>query len=298
MCWFSLSSFFQYIKKAWKDTRSQVFYPLLNILKYKQIPCILLENVQGLVNLKKGQVFNTILTNLEDLNYECFWKVLNCSDYGIPQNRKRLFIVGFHKRILQDSHIFEFPPRLKYTLSELLNKNFNLEIARTIRVGGRGSPLDNRHNWDGYTLFQSTSNSKLTTEYRLSIEDCLLLQNFSKNFQLCGCQTSQYKQIGNTIPTNLSFVLGDSQIFKTKQVFPTNLKKLNNSLQTERCPTQSKEQPEKGQVAHEIKAPYKINDKNYGEIGECIIKAQLLCLQNQHIQTAFGYIQKLEIDFF
>lgn len=115
-----------------------MFYALLNILKVKKIPCILLENVQGLVNLKKGQVFNTILTHLKDLNYECFWKVFNCSDYGIPQNRKRLFIVGFHKRIHTGSHIFEFPPktRLKCTLSELLEKNLNQEIARTIRVGG------------------------------------------------------------------------------------------------------------------------------------------------------------------
>ena len=263
-------------KKAWKDTRSQVFYPLLNILKSKQIPCILLENVQGLVNLKKGQVFNTILTHLEDLNYECFWKVLNCSDYGIPQNRKRLFIVGFHKA-LAGCHLFEFPPktRLKYTLSELLNKNFNQEIARTIRVGGRGSPLGDRHNWDGYSLLQSTSK----TEYRLSVQDCLLLQNFSKNFQLCGCQTSQYKQIGNTIPTNLSFVLGEQIIkfLKQKKYFqPQNRKQIQNQKKLNNPRLQ------------------KINDKNYGEIGECILKAQLLCLQNQHIRTAFGYIQKLE----
>ena len=157
-------------EKAWKDTRSQVFFPLLNILKHKQIPCILFENVQGLVSLKKGQMLNTILTSLKDLNYECSWKVLNCLDYGIPQNRKRLFIVGFHKLALLsyhrqspgrsdgDSHIFEFPPkiRLKYTLSELLNKNLTQEVPQTIRGGSRGSPLGDRPNWDGYIL----SNSK------------------------------------------------------------------------------------------------------------------------------------------
>lgn len=260
-------------KKAWKDTRSQVFYPLLKILKYKQIPCILLENVPGLVNLKKGQVFNTILTHLKDLNYECFWKVLNCSDYGIPQNRKRLFIVGFHKRILQDMDrlIFEFPPKtnLQCTLSQLLNKNFSQKIARTIRIGGRGSPFGDRHNWDGYTILKS--NSKI--EYRLSIQDCLLLQNFSKNFQLCGCPTSQYKQIGNTIPTNLSFALGKQilQFLKQKKYF------------RHRKPIQ-KQKPQF----------HKINHFNYGEFWECIIKAHLLCFQNQHIRTAFGYIQKLE----
>nr|AYC64168.1 hypothetical protein [Johnson-sea-linkia profunda] len=266
-------------KKGWKDNRSQVFYPLLNILKYKQIPCILFENVQGLVHLKKGQVFNTILTHLKDLNYDCFWKVLNCSDYGIPQNRKRLFIVGFHNSILENTgnHRFEFPPKthLPWTLSELLNKTFNQEIARTIRVGGRGSPLGNRHNWDGYILFQSNSKSttKQTTEYRLSIKDCLVLQNFPKNFQLCGCKTSQYQQIGNTIPTNLSFALGE-QIIKF-------LKKKNYFQQRKRL------QNPKPRFQ-------KINNFNFGEFGECFIKAQLLCFQNQNIRTAFGYIQKLE----
>nr|YP_009729324.1 hypothetical protein, methyltransferase [Caulerpa ashmeadii]QHQ73236.1 hypothetical protein, methyltransferase [Caulerpa ashmeadii] len=51
------------------------------------------------------------------------------------------------------------------------------------------------------------------TEYRLSIQDCVLLKNFPTSFQLCGCKTSQYKQISNTIPTNLSFILG-KQIIK------------------------------------------------------------------------------------
>lgn len=110
-------------------------------------------------------------------------------------------------------------------------------------------------------------------EYRLSIKDCLVLQNFPKNFQLCGCPTSQYKQIGNTIPTNLSFALGAQIIkfFKQKKYF----------------------RPKK-----RIQNPYsqlqKINYLNYGEFGECFIKAQLLCFHNQHIRTAFGYIQKLE----
>ena len=155
------------LKKAWQDPRSQVFYSLLNILQYKKTPCILLENVPALVNLKKGRVFNTILTQLEKLNYEYFWKVLNCSDYGIPQNRKRLFIVGFHREVINNlGCTFEFPPKipLKLTLSDLLNQKINSEIARTIRVGGRGSPLGNRHNWDGYTLL----NSKVT-EYRQEI---------------------------------------------------------------------------------------------------------------------------------
>nr|YP_009306372.1 hypothetical protein [Caulerpa cliftonii]AOP19276.1 hypothetical protein [Caulerpa cliftonii] len=242
-----------------------MFYPLLNILKNKKIPCILFENVEGLVNLKKGQVFNTILTHLNDLNYECFWKVLNCSDYGIPQNRKRLFIVGFHESILHknDSHKFEFPPKtsLKYNLSEGLGRPFNQQIARTIPVGGRNSPLDDRQNWDGYTLLQSQ------TEYRLSIQDCLLLQNFQTSFQFCGCQTSQYKQIGNTIPTNLSFVLGEQIIkyLKQKKYFQTKKRGSNPQIQYR-------------------KTPY----LNYGQFGECMIKAQLLCFQNQHIRTAFG----------
>nr|QHN60165.1 putative DNA methyltransferase [Caulerpa serrulata] len=264
------------LKKAWKDARSQVFFPVLDILKNKKIPCILFENVEGLVNLKKGQELRQILTSLKDLNYECFWKVLNCSDYGIPQNRKRLFIVGFHDSILQKKsprpHQFEFPPKtnLKYSLSEILNKNFNQKIARTIRVGGRNSPLNDRHNWDGYTLFPSQ------TEYRLSIQDCILLQNFKTSFQLCGCQTSQYKQLGNTIPTNLSFVLGE-QIIKyldNIKYFQTKRKKFRKS---------------NPQIQYRAYLR-----SNHGEFGEYMIKAQLLCFQNQYIRTPFGDIKRLE----
>ena len=221
----------------------------------------------------------TIFTHLKDLNYDwAFGQVLNCSDYGIPQNLKRLFIVGFHKRIFINTdrpHIFEFPKKtqLQCTLSQLLNKNFHQEIARTIRVGGLAAegPVGNRHNWDGYTLFQS--NSKFAIEYRLSIQDCLLLQNLSKNFQLCGCRTSPYKQIDNTIPTNLTFALGEQIIpfLKQKKYFQyRNRKRI---------------QKPKPQLP-------KIHSLNYGEFLECIIKAQLLCLQNQHIRTAFGYIPK------
>nr|AOP19043.1 hypothetical protein [Halimeda discoidea] len=279
-------------KKGWKDSRSQVFYQLLKILKYKKIPCIVLENVPGLVNLKKGQVFDTILTHLKNLNYECSWKILNCLDYGIPQNRKRVFIVGFHKSILESSsaspratspsgtsgigEAFEFPTKtnLSCTLSELLNKKLNQEVARTIRIGGRGSPLDSRYNWDGYILFQSNS----TTEYRLSIKDCLVLQNFSKNFQLCGCKTNKYKQIGNTIPTNLSFAIGKQVIkfLKKKKYFQhRNRKNLHNPKSF-------------------LMDPFGINQLNFGEFGEFFIKAQLLCFKNQNIQTVFGDIQKLE----
>lgn len=200
---------------------------------------------------------------------------MNCSDYGIPQNRKRLFIVGFHRELINNlACTFEFPPKipLKLTLSDLLNQKINSEIARTIRVGGRGSPLGNRHNWDGYTLLNSKG-----TEYRLSIRDCLLLQNFPKTFQLCGCKTNQYKQLGNTIPTNLSFVVGEQIIKYLKPI---------NYFQTQKRNTNSKKC--KSTEFH------KNQGLNYGELGEFMIKDQLICFQNQHICTPFGYIQKLE----
>jgi DNA (cytosine-5)-methyltransferase 1 len=85
-------------------------------------------------------------------------------------------------------------------LSTYLGKNFAKTSAYTIRCGGKNSPLDDKHNWDGYIVDGN--------EYRLTIEDCLKLQGF-ENFEVMGSTTQKYKQLGNTIPTNLTYLIGE-----------------------------------------------------------------------------------------
>tara|TARA_R100001015_G_C4630588_1_gene192325 strand:+ start:135 stop:1289 length:1155 start_codon:yes stop_codon:yes gene_type:complete len=113
-------------RKGFEDTRGTLFFDLLQYLKAKKPKYFVLENVKGLLSHNKGRTFLTILdclaktvngqysfTNYEDgLNYYVYYKVLNTKDYGIPQNRERVFIVGFR----DEKHSFKFPKKMPLEL--------------------------------------------------------------------------------------------------------------------------------------------------------------------------------------
>ena len=85
------------------------------------------------------------------------------------------------------------------TLTEYLGRNFEKDVAYTIRCGGRRSPINGRHNWDGYIVDGA--------EYRLSIDDALKLQGFD-DFLLEGSARDKWKMLGNTIPTVFTDIIG------------------------------------------------------------------------------------------
>jgi DNA (cytosine-5)-methyltransferase 1 len=89
-----------------RDTRGILFFEVEKILKAKRPYALLLENVKQLVTIDGGQTFETMLSKLHDLGYYTHWKVLNALDFGIPQKRERVIIVGF----LED-HPFNFPQK-------------------------------------------------------------------------------------------------------------------------------------------------------------------------------------------
>jgi DNA (cytosine-5)-methyltransferase 1 len=118
--------------------------------------------------------------------------------------RTRLFIIAIRNDISETFNIdvssfLDFEKHSTPSLAEYMGKSFEKKIAYTIRCGGRKSPLNDKHNWDGYLVDKK--------EYRLSIEDCLKLQGF-ENFELEGTSTQKYKMLGNTIPTNLTYLIG------------------------------------------------------------------------------------------
>ena len=122
-------------RKGFEDTRGTLFFDLLQYLKAKKPKYFILENVKGLLSHNGGRTFLTILdclaktvnsqysfTNYEDgLNYYVYYKVLNTKDYGIPQNRERVFIVGFR----DENHSFKFPKKipLELKLKDILQDN-------------------------------------------------------------------------------------------------------------------------------------------------------------------------------
>lgn len=76
------------------ETRGTLFFEIARAAKEIQPPLLFLENVKGLLSHDKGRTFRTILSTLDELGYDAEWQVLNSKDFGVPQNRERVFIIG------------------------------------------------------------------------------------------------------------------------------------------------------------------------------------------------------------
>ena len=81
-------------RQGFCDTRGTLFFEIARCLKEKHPRLLLLENVKGLLSHDKGRTFGTILNTLDELGYDLQWQVLNSKNFGVPQNRERVFIVG------------------------------------------------------------------------------------------------------------------------------------------------------------------------------------------------------------
>jgi len=193
-----------------KDNRGTMFSQVMKFVKTNKPRIIVLENVGHLLKHDNGKSFEKITSDIEAEGYKVTYKILKCSDYGIPQMRKRLFIVGIKN--ISDARIANFFDLEEYekttTLSQFLGKNFEKPTAYTIRCGGKRSPIDDRHNWDGYWILNNGNRE----EYRLTLDDALKLQGF-ENYELLGTQTAKWRMLGNTIPTILTTIIG-KQILK------------------------------------------------------------------------------------
>ena len=88
-------------------TRSGLFFKALDVIEYCKPKVAIAENVKNLVGKKFKPQFDIVLDSLDKVGYNNYWKVLNSKDYGIPQNRERVFIVSIRKDI--DNELFEFP---------------------------------------------------------------------------------------------------------------------------------------------------------------------------------------------
>lgn len=81
-------------RRGFDDTRGTLFFDLARILREKQPRYFVFENVKGLLSHDQGNTFRTIITTIDELGYDCQWSVLNSKDFGVPQNRERVYIVG------------------------------------------------------------------------------------------------------------------------------------------------------------------------------------------------------------
>ena len=104
---FSIAGF----KGGFSDTRGTLFFNLARVIEDHAPKAFFLENVKGLAGHDRGRTFTTIMKTLEDdLGYYVHTQIVNAKDFGVPQNRERVFIVGFKSRVASDR--FEFPSPL------------------------------------------------------------------------------------------------------------------------------------------------------------------------------------------
>lgn len=172
--------------------RGNLFFNIAEILEAKRPKAFFLENVRGLVTHDKGKTFKIIRNILEnELGYSFYYKVIQASDYGLPQLRPRVFIVGFRDEGFMNGFNFPAPIPLKFTMSDVWQGECSREIGFTIRVGGRGSDITDRRNWDNYLV-----DGELR---RLSYVEAKKMQGFPDDFEFPVSKTQAIKQLGNSV---------------------------------------------------------------------------------------------------
>ncbi len=204
--------------KGLDDTRGTLFFDIARILKQKKPKAFILENVKQLVGHDKGKTLKIIIKSLQELGYHVQYSVLNALDYGLPQKRERVVIVG-HK----DPILFTFPsPQQHYTpLTDVLEdkvdkKYFASNYIRNKRQEKHKSsyyPSIWHENKSGNicsypyscALRAGASHNYLLVngERRLTPREMFRLQGFPDWYKIVVSDTQAKKQAGNAVPVNM-----------------------------------------------------------------------------------------------
>lgn len=221
------------------DPRGTIFYECLKVIRYKKPIIFLLENVKGLLSIDNGNTFKEMIYLLENIKlndkpiYNIYWKVLNTADYGIPQSRKRLFMIGI-KRNKQINN-FEWPIPIEcQSLHDFVDWNDNSK--NELPAYFYASKMDEIINPNsifiniGYKKYSHNNADKicpcLTTNTRhfyclplkrfMNINEYLKIQGFPTNYKINVSKYQFQKQIGNSMSVNVLIYLFKN-IFQTIQ---------------------------------------------------------------------------------
>jgi DNA (cytosine-5)-methyltransferase 1 len=218
-------------RKGFTDTRGTLFFEIEKILRCKMPKAFLLENVKGLRGHDKGNTYKVIKESLESMGYFVDEAILAARDFGLPQNRERIYIVGF----LEEEHFnkFNFPKTksVKTKLGDILEKSVDdkYTISDRLWAGHQRRKLEHKKkgNGFGYGLFNEESEYTNTISARyykdgseilieqkdknprkLTPLEAAKLQGFPTEIvekaQKAGVSDTQlYKQFGNAVPVNV-----------------------------------------------------------------------------------------------
>jgi DNA (cytosine-5)-methyltransferase 1 len=206
-------------KKGFDDVRGTLFFDICRIIEHHKPEVLLLENVKGFKNHDKGNTFSVVKSHLNQLGYTVYSQVLNSKDFGLPQNRERIYIVAFKSPVF-----FKFPnPPLTPTFVEsILEQTVGEEYTLSDKLWGghqrRKQEHLNKGNGFGYSLFHphSSYTSTISARYykdgseiliaqegknprKLTPREAARLQGFPEHYQVSASKVQAYKQFGNSV---------------------------------------------------------------------------------------------------
>ena len=201
------------------ETQGTLFYDVLRIISAKRPAAFLLENVKGLVSHDKGKTFETIKKSLTKEGYELHFKILDSADYGVPQVRKRIYIVGFDKSKFKGDIDFSWPVPMKKRvgIGKFVEKNIvdrpiskHLQKSYIFKIDdGRPEIIDQKSDFPVKTLVATYHKiQRLTGTFvadgptglrLLSTSECKAIMGFPKSFKIPVSRTQMYRQMGNSV---------------------------------------------------------------------------------------------------
>jgi DNA (cytosine-5)-methyltransferase 1 len=193
-------------RKGFEDIRGTLFFEIMRIARAKRTPYLLLENVKGLLNHDSGKTFEVILRTLDECGYDAEWQVLNSKDFGVPQNRERVFIVG-HLRGTARLQVFPF--RTVQTISDVSERTEE-QTFTALRAKQGGPDIDQTYVTPTIRATDYKRGDNQTTVIednwrirRLTPTECERLQGFSDGWTAGVSDTQRYKQLGNAVTVNV-----------------------------------------------------------------------------------------------
>lgn len=241
---------------GYKDERGMLFFEMVKILKERQPRFFIAENVKGILSANAGKAFPMIINEFRDAGYHVMYKLLNASDYGVPQKRERVIIMGFLKE--DDYRAFKYPSKIKKEDHKVLrdvvleeeNNNESLFFSEKAVAGmmavrekmnkGRAQNLEEPCNTISAHLAKVSLNSTdpvlmVDGRYRrFSAREAARIQSFPDSFKLDSVsQGRQYKAIGNAVPPVMMwhiinalqkiFVVRQLDFLSTLEQYPENI---------------------------------------------------------------------------
>ena len=224
-------------QKGFEDTRGTLFFDVARIIDEHKPKVVFLENVRNLLKHNSGETFKTIELTLQNLGYDVHYQVLNSSNYGLPQNRERIFIVGFLKSLNIQKFDFPSPNKSPISLTDFLEDNpkdakiivrNDINIYKTIesdtdKIGGNRPIQIGKVNkgGQGERIYHPVGHAITLSAYgggagaktglylingsirKLSPRECANIQGFPAKFKLHESVNQSLKQFGNSVSINV-----------------------------------------------------------------------------------------------